>query len=55
MITKSEKKELIITRINGNQLLQNQEILRTSSHNIGSSQIAVTVSERDFDCPFCII
>ncbi|CAG9537771.1 unnamed protein product [Cercopithifilaria johnstoni] len=42
VVTKSESKELIITKINGNEVLQNQEILRTGRHNIGSSQFAVT-------------
>ncbi|EFO23218.1 hypothetical protein LOAG_05263 [Loa loa] len=42
VVTKSENKELIVTKVDGNEVLQNQEILRTGPHNIGSSQFAVT-------------
>ncbi|KAL3998317.1 hypothetical protein ACH3XW_14570 [Acanthocheilonema viteae] len=44
MVTKGEGKELIVTKINENEILQNQEILRTGSHNIGPSQFAVTAN-----------
>ncbi|VDM20234.1 unnamed protein product [Wuchereria bancrofti] len=44
VVTKSESKELGITKINGNEVSQNEEILRTGPHNIGRSQFAVTAN-----------
>ncbi|KAM3721441.1 WD repeat-containing protein [Dirofilaria immitis] len=44
IVTKNENREMVITKINGNEVLQRQEILRTEPYNIESSQFAITAN-----------